>query len=239
MVADMAEVATSAPGVRDNQRIVFEASLMWPWIVANCVAFTIAGAIGGGVFRALLEPSFGRDFPVMEAARIQATAAGFGGAIHGLIIGTAQWLVLRRSIRAGWWMPATVVGWTLAGSLMAFSAGGSTSHIGPRDGPINPFIAILLLPPLLALILGAGQWLILRREAAAVGWWPFVSAGAQVGAWFAGLIVAKLLPWVAGTMYPSGRALAVVGLITGPLYAWLTWQFLAQLRRRAAGPEVS
>ena len=229
----MDRVASEVP-VRHAPHLVFETSLKQSWIVANFVAFTIGGALGGGVLRALIEPWFGADVSALEAGRIQAVGSGASAALFWILAGVAQWLVLRRAIRADWWIPVTALGWILAGILMGFGSGGSTSTIGPAAGPLPLPVVLLGFPPLLTLLIGAGQWLILRREADGAAAWLLVNVGALLTAGMVGLAIAKLLPWVAGTNYPSAQALAVVGAVSGPLYGWLTWQFLAQLRRRAA-----
>jgi hypothetical protein len=42
----------------------------------------------------------------------RALAAGVAGAVIGLILGSAQWLVLRRQVRsAGWWIVVNWLGW--------------------------------------------------------------------------------------------------------------------------------
>src|SRR5262245_43844546 len=117
--------------------------LLRPWLISNFVAFTIGGVVGGGVLRAIVGPWFGSDVSVLDAARIQATGAGLSAAIFWTLAGTAQWLVLRRAIRAAWWMPVTVLGWAVAGVILGFSSGGSTSTIGPPEGPIPLPIALL------------------------------------------------------------------------------------------------
>jgi len=228
--------STSEAGKPD---LLFGPQLLRPWLIANFAAFTIGGLIGGGVLRAIVGPWFGSDVSAMEAARIQATGAATSATIFWTLAGAAQWLVLRRAIRAAWWMPATVAGWAVAGVLLGFSSGGSTSTIGPVDGPIPLPVALLVLPPLFLLLVGGGQWLILRRETVAAGMWPLASVGALLFAGLIGVSVAKMLPWIAGTQYPSAQALLVVGAVSGPIYAWLTWQFLAQLRRRSRDSQLS
>jgi hypothetical protein len=234
----MDEVAGQPIEINDAEPLVFGARLMRPWVIANLVACAIGLAIWGGVVRTLNEPYYGSDVSAIEAARLQATASALGGFLMSVAIGTAQWLVLRRASRAGWWLPATCLGFTLSLTLVAFNAGGSVSTIGPRDGPVQPLLALFVITPLAILLPGAGQWLVLRRDCARVGWWPLVNIGAFFAAGIAGLSVAKLLPWIAGTHYPSAQALAVAGLVAGPIYGYLTWQYLAQLRRRSSRPEV-
>ena len=232
-------VASQVPETQDAGRLAFGAHLMRPWLIANLVACAIGLALWGGVVRTLNEPYYGSNVSALEAARLQATANGLGGFLLGVALGTAQWLVLRRAIRAGWWLPATCVGFAIAFTLVGFSSGGSVSTVGPRESPVPPLLALFVIAPLEILLPGAGQWLVLRRDCARVGWWPLVNIGAFVGAGFVGLAAAKLLPWIAGTHYPSAQALAVAGLVAGPIYGWLTWQYLVQLRRRSSRPEVA
>jgi len=130
-------------------------------------------------------------------------------------------------------MPLTALGWTASGVLLGFSSGGTTSTIGPAEGPVPAFVALFVVAPLIVLLIGGGQWLILRREASNAGLWPLVNIGTLLVAGIIGVTFAKMLPWIAGTHYPSGQALAVVGLVSGPLYGRLSWEFLAGLRRRA------
>jgi hypothetical protein len=235
----MDEAAITVSEVQDTEHLVFAPSLMRPWIVANFVACAIGLGMWGGVVRALNEPYYGSAVSAIEAARLQASANGLGGFLMGVALGTAQWLVLRRAIRAGWWIPATCLGFTLAFALVGLNAGGSVSTIGPAAGPVPPLLSLFVITPLAILLPGAGQWLVLRRDCARTGWWPLVNIGAFFGAGFVGLTIAKLLPWIAGTRYPSAQALAVTGLVAGPIYGWLTWEFLAQLRRRSTQQEVA
>jgi uncharacterized membrane protein YjfL (UPF0719 family) len=201
------------------------------WLLAHVVAFTIGGALAGGLLRALEQPYYERMTSALDAGFIQASSLAASMTIFGAIVGTAQWLVLRRSLRAGWWMPATALGWGLGGIVMGFTAGGSVSTIGPREGPIPPLLTILVVPPLVVLLLGLVPWLILRREFVGAGWWPIVNiAGLFVG-FSVGLVVGKLVPWLTPTQFPSAQALGLVCAVAGPIYGAVTWQFLGELRR--------
>ena len=230
----MGSIATPTSAEPAIGRPVFASGLIRPWIIANTMAFTIGGAVGGGVLRAIVGPWFGSDVSAMEAGLIQATGAGLSAAVFWTLAGSAQWLVLRHAIRARWWVPATALGAAAAAALGGFSGGGANSTIGPDTGPVPPILLVVLVVPLMTLFLSAGQWLILRREAEGAGPWLFVNAAALLAAGFIGLTVAKMLPSIAATEYPSARALAVVGAVSGPIYAGLTWALLATLRRRRA-----
>ena len=119
------------------------------WIVATVVGF----AVGVPVLAWL------RPWPGLLAADPHSTvseAAGYvggwalDGAVLGLAVGLAQWLLLRRHLpRAGWWVLATAVGWVLTtaarGSLDVVS---DTSYL---SGPAQ----VVLVIPLLVTVVGA------------------------------------------------------------------------------------
>ena len=99
----------------------------------------------------------------------------------GLVTGTLQWFILRELVlQAGWWILASALGW--AGGLV---------------------LIVLVLPPeagvlgaiLVGAIIGAAQWLVLRRWVYGAGWWVPISA---LG-WAAGLM-GFLGIWMVGTL---------------------------------------
>jgi hypothetical protein len=174
----------------------------------------------------------------VATGRIQATSAGLSMAVFGAVVGIAQGLVLRRTIGAGWWVLASCIGWGASGVLIGFNAGGSTSTIGPDAGPVDPLLSTLVVPPLVVLLFGSGQWLILRRGFLGAGWWLLVNAGGLVAGFGLGLIVAKALPWLASSQFPSARVGGVAGAVAGLVYGAIAWAFLAGLRRRTS-PSVA
>jgi hypothetical protein len=209
-------------------------NLSRPWLLANFIAFAVGGTIAGGLLRALEQPYYEVMTSTLDAALIQASSLSVSTAAFGAIVGTAQWLVLRRTLRIGWWVPATCAGWGLAGVVMGFNAGGSVSTIGPDAGPIDPLLAALIGFPLVVVLLGGAQWLILRRAFVGAGGWPFVNMVGLLLGFSVGFVVAKILPWLTPMDFPSAKALGIVGAVAGLVYGAVTWQFLAELRRRDA-----
>ncbi len=86
-------------------------------------------------FPALLEGSLAY-FSLFLVGLLYWTGHGLG---IGVTVGFSQWLLLRRQCRrAGWWVPANVVGW--APSMLAAWLGGSFARMSavavlPRRGP--------------------------------------------------------------------------------------------------------
>ncbi|HXU84363.1 MAG TPA: hypothetical protein VN773_01020 [Verrucomicrobiae bacterium] len=205
-----------------------------PWLLAHFVAFTIGGAVAGGVLRALEQPYYGRATSALDAGVIQGGSLAASMAMFGAILGAGQWLVLRRSLPAGGWVAAAALGWGLSGIVMGFTAGGSVSGIGPDEGPVPAAITAVVGPPVVVVVLGLVQWMILRREFTGAGWWPLVNAAGLFLGVSVGLVVAKVVPWLTPTQFPSGQAFALMGAIAGPIYGVITWQFLTELRRPGA-----
>jgi len=228
----MDQLADPALEAGGSPSLVFPSGLIRPWLVANAVAFTIGAGIAGGMLRALLDPAIEQAATRTDVAAVAAIGTGLPALTFGIILGAAQWLVLRRAIPAAWWIPVTGIGWGLAGALVGFNSGGSSWETLPSAGPITPFIPPVLIVPLEIALLGSGQWLVLRRACAGAGWWLLVNVAAFLAAALFGFLVASALPFISPTDFPSAKALIIVGAAAGPVYGSLTWWFLGQLPRR-------
>jgi hypothetical protein len=98
----------------------------------------------------------------------------------GATVGIAQWVVLRPIFKgAGWWIPASALGWAI-GQILIMAV---------------PIPNTFLQGAVLGGTLGIAQWLVLRRWVHRAGWWIVLSA---VG-WSAGPVLgASLVGAVAG-----------------------------------------
>jgi len=86
------------------------------------------------------------------------------GAIAGLFIGTAQWLVLRRRSHIKvWWIVATSLG-------LAFGLAASITVMGTG----TEAFPVLLRGAIAGIVLGFAQWLVLREASPKALWWVFV-----------------------------------------------------------------
>jgi hypothetical protein len=116
----------------------------------------------------------------------------------GLVLGIAQWIVLRSLVRqASWWIVASAVGWAL-GYMVATK--------------VLPAVAVVLHGAVIGAIIGAMQWLVLRRWAQRAAWWIAISA----------------LGWAVGPILGASLVGAGVGAATG---------FALELLLRHARPE--
>ena len=94
------------------------------WALATSVATTVSGKAIVDAGTALVD----LNSPVLEGVSLvlfMLTELGVG-----LLVGTCQWLVLRRLVgRAGWWIPVSglslILGWYVAGSVTATMLGTS------------------------------------------------------------------------------------------------------------------
>ncbi len=99
--------------------------------------------------------------------------AALAGLITGLVIGLAQWLVLRQAIPLSpGWIAVTGVGMTVGLAL-------GTALFGTENAG-NPLIFRAVVT---GLVIGIAQWLLLREHVAMNIWWIPVMAGAWAIAW--------------------------------------------------------
>lgn len=172
---------------------------LWVWPIAILLGFPIGGGLAylavGGV-----------DAPLSALA---------GGLIAGLIIGAAQWFVLRHLV--SWlWLPATAVG--LAAGLVAGSAA-----VGYRIGHAD----LVIMGAITGLGVGLLQAMVLLR------------AGRRLGdalVWAAVVPLAWALGWLV-TSYVIIRNVddrfAVFGASGAIVFGLLTWLMMVVLVRRS------
>jgi len=177
----------------------------WHWTVmvalGEVVGFGIPVLIGASAYALRLPES------------ILHTAVIVGGMGEGIVLGLAQWLVLRQYVprlSARAWVLATG-----AGALLAWVIGMGVANVGPTVWQRSPplFITVAgVLTVVFLLSMGGAQWLVLRRHVGHAGWWIAASALA----WPLGVAV----PVVGMALVPDGSAattMAVVGVLSGLL----------------------
>lgn len=138
-----------------------------------------------------------------------ALDGALGGAAAGLVIGGVQWLALRsRFALPAWWIAATGVG-------MSAGLAASVALLGIDTAGNN----LLLRGALTGLVIGFGQWLVLRRSVAnAALWMPTIAIGWAVGWAVTRAAGVDLAPNFA--VFGSTGAWAFQ-LLTGIALAWL------------------
>jgi hypothetical protein len=126
-----------------------------------------------------------------------------------------QWLVVNRMDRSGWWILLTIAGF-LAGSLLSVRYVVLDLYVG-RSLELDP----LLIGTAFGAVLGAIQWLALRRWVHQAYWWIL----ANEAGWSAGYLVSYLAGSRLGetaTFIVYGVMIWVVaGIITLPVLIWL------------------
>ncbi len=192
---------------QDETRQLAIAPRLWLW-------WTLATAIAGAIVGAL------------EASGFQFIATIV---FTGLLIGTAQWLVLRQYIpKAFWWIVVSALGWTFGLVLLRY--------YGSLINPLIPFLntlgvwrifgTSLVYEPIVLTILGAAQFPILRRFVRKAYWWILVSAlgGALQGAsgsTVTYILPPGLLPAPLPTALIYGTGWLSYGIVTGICLQWL------------------
>jgi uncharacterized membrane protein YhaH (DUF805 family) len=192
----------------------------WRWVGANALAemigLGVAGIVGVQVFAG--EPAS------LGQALVGVAPAVLAGAFEGLVVGWAQWSVLRRrlpDLRARSWIGATVLGalvaWCLGmlpSTLMSLTpqpAAAAPSGPSVFEGPLVYPLA-MGMGAVLGLILGLPQWGVLRR------WtprgWRWIAANSA--AWALGMPIIFL---VAGGLPPGLPVAVIIVLVLATLAA--------------------
>lgn len=182
---------------------------LWLWWTLAAVAGL---AVGEFLFRASGEFVWG--------------ALLFRGA-HVLGVGVAvlQALVLRRHLpRAAWWILATGVAAVLGG-IAVLAALADVPYL--TRGIEVPSIAFIVSSVLASgLLVGASQWLILRRHVARAAWWVPASGLSLTLGWLVGATVAEFA--LDPRNHPPAFDL-LAGLLSATIYGALTGHTLSRL----------
>src|SRR5215208_4500984 len=198
------------------------------WVMANSIAETVGLGAAFGI-GAILFPYLGAP-GILVALTMVAVAVLAGTLIEGTLVGTAQWIVLRRPLPAiKWraWVLATALGafvaWTfgmLPSTLM--SAGSETGGSAPSEPSEAIVFGLAALMGLVAgTILGTPQWLVLRRHVRRAALW----IGANALAWVPGMVLAFV---AVDLLFATGigisavvlaiAALAAIGAVVGAIH---------------------
>jgi hypothetical protein len=185
-----------------EQRKTWSQWTIWSlWVILTALGDTI-GLLVGGSLAYLFFPADNIQFALVL------------GLIGGLILGVAQWLLLRQIfLDVGWWILATGIAWAIGDPL-----GTIIVTIGKQMMP--SLLAACIGSAVIGTILGFSQWLILRKK--------FISTSTI---WIAATILSLLI----GTfikripnLHPALVILiaGVVGAaITGLTLVWLMQNF--------------
>ena len=181
----------------------------------------LAATVAGHLF-AIAVVAFYNTFAELTVApdgRIAPLALGVGAALEAGTIAIAQWFVLRRvfpSIALQSWLLACAVG-----GAVAWIAGMFVGGVAQEVGVLADVVAT---GAVVGGIVGAAEWLVLRRRMRSAGWWVVANAVA----WIPGLFVMMVGERMDPTMGVLASVVtgAVVGAITGGALAKLVgrWQ---------------
>lgn len=144
--------------------------------------------------------------------------------VFGSLLGTAQWLVLRKRLsKTGWWVLAVAIAETageITGSRVAFIV---DRFRGAAEMDEMSRAALFAWFSTEALFVGIGQWSVLRRKVDRAGWWIPLASFGWCMSYGLGEIVDDLTEGIARWT------------VVGCLYGIITGIVLAGLLRRDEG----
>jgi hypothetical protein len=148
------------------------------WVFANF----IAELLGLGIIAFV-----GKKFPTYDNQNSQIVLI-LQGVFQGLILGIAQWLVLRRYMRNSiWWILATIIGCFFGWLLVLFVSAIAlfTMAVTQKElDPITAFLGVIWLGTAVGTLIGLPQGLVLLTSLKVkfhkVVWWMNVNALAWI-----------------------------------------------------------
>ena len=204
------------------------------WIVANAIGeilgLGLAAAVAIGMILTIGEPKSLAVAVMMAGVMIAA------GACEGVIVGLAQWRVLRRRlprVPRRDWVLATAMGalvaWALGmapSTLAVLNQDAGAPPLEPSDWLVYSLAAAM--GAALGIVLGIPQWRVLRRHVQRAHWWVWANAAA----WLVGMPLVFLgagaspvgaSPWgIAATIALTiAAAGAAAGAVHGAALLWL------------------
>jgi hypothetical protein len=179
------------------------------WVAASIVGFALSAAALRGSATILPE-----NTPLI----IAGTVFVLGRLLLPTLPAFLHWLILRRLFaRAGWWIPASVVGWLLA--YIPLNMGIAGADTGQGFLFISERYVFGVACAVAGAVAGTMQWLVLRRWVSCAGWWVLASSISWVGAaWvFANLTRGADVHFLLG----GAASGSLSGAITGVVLVWL------------------
>ncbi len=131
------------------------------------------------------------------------------GAIGGVVIGLAQWFLLKQHFsQTGWWIVASMVSWSLLGG----SGIGALGWVAPKVMSIPLRIIFGIIDGAIAgVIVGVGQWWVLKNQIKRAWLWIVAS----IIGWTIGLTFA----WAIGAVLRRFTGI-FLGEVVGLIFGW-------------------
>ena len=176
------------PGVRAKPRRKPGWGFWLLWVFANAgggiagsvASFAVSITVGvvAALILALVGMSTGENAfvnSVLSSVMLTTVFLAAFGTVLGAAIGFTQWLMLRQHVhKAGWWVPASAVGWIIwcLGIVIATAltqSNGTASEVRLANN------IIVIAAGAIGLTVGVSQWIVLRRRVRSSGWWILAS----------------------------------------------------------------
>ena len=203
----------------------FDMRLWLAWVAAVTMGWAVDWAVGWVVVEVVSRVS---------PDAIWAAFLFHGPHVVGIGVALLQALVLRRRLaQAAWWILATGVA-AVFGELIRISVTGAVyDAMVEIDAAFLTSIALSILAG--GLLVGAAQWLILRRLVERAGWWIPASGLGLIAGWLLGAFVGSIVAEYVLDSPNDLKAFELVAELVGAIiYAAITGYALVRLLQSRA-----
>ena len=191
------------------------------WVAAVTIGWAVGWVVGEVVSR-------------ISADAIWVAFLFQGAHVVGIGVAVLQALVLRRRLaQAARWIVATGVAAVFGELINIFVTGAVYDVTGEIDAAFLTSIALSVLAS--GLLVGTGQWLILRRLVERAGWWIPVSGLGLIAGWLLGAFVGSIVVEYVLDSPNDLKAFELVAELVGAIiYAAITGYTLVRLLQSRA-----
>jgi hypothetical protein len=183
-----------------SQKLLGLESAEWKFLLKWVLASAGSSLVGLVVYVAVSYP--------LEGLAGWVVADPVGRAAFGAVVGSAQWLVLRKRVhRSGRWVLASIVGWAVGATVSLVLVLAVERGV---VGTVSVFVTERAVWIVRGAVVGIAQWVVLRKRVHRSGWW----------------VLASTVGWAVGMVGAGAVGYAVSGAIAGTITGYVLTQLL-------------
>lgn len=201
--------------------------VLLPWVFAN----TIGAVVGAMICFNLID--------IVAPSETLTARASVTSATLGSALGIAQWLVIKRSLRANLWVLNSLLSWFIGGTVCFFPVLNTVADFLVRINllpSISFFISSIAAGALQGTLIGLFQWFALRAQVLRAGSWIWsntIAYAVSTAVIALGRFIGIGIDWAGSDLYEVVLVtfMALFGVISGSITGKRLEQLLPPTRR--------